>query len=147
VKQRKIAISLAVIGAIAAPLVFHTYQERPMAHALVPMTANEKATIAARLKETNNCETIADRVKQQLRDAGNLEPGRLTDTLFRNGDWLLCTGQKLQLERGGDFDDYPDTLKYLIINVAAAGSTFVIIFGLTYLLPALSRRYWRWLNT
>jgi flagellar biosynthesis/type III secretory pathway M-ring protein FliF/YscJ len=53
-KQRKIAVSLAVIGAIAAPLVFHTYQERPMTHALVPMTANEKATIAARLKETNN---------------------------------------------------------------------------------------------
>jgi hypothetical protein len=46
---------LELPGLSGEVLVFHTYQERPMTHALVPMTANEKATIAARLKETNNC--------------------------------------------------------------------------------------------
>jgi hypothetical protein len=39
VKQRKIAISLAVIGAVAAPFAFHTYKARPMSRAFIPMTA------------------------------------------------------------------------------------------------------------
>jgi hypothetical protein len=38
-------------------------------------------------------------------------------------------------------------LKYLAINAVAATAGFVIIYGLTFLLPALARRYWRWLNT
>jgi hypothetical protein len=36
---------------------------------------------------------------------------------------------------------------YLAINAVAATAGFVIIYGLTFLLPALARRYWRWLNT
>jgi hypothetical protein len=36
---------------------------------------------------------------------------------------------------------------YLALNAAVAIVAFVLIFGLTYLLPALVRRYWRWLNT
>jgi hypothetical protein len=38
-------------------------------------------------------------------------------------------------------------LMYLAINAVAATAGFVIIYGLTFLLPALARRYWRWLNT
>jgi hypothetical protein len=33
---------------------------------------------------------------------------------------------------------------YLAINAVAATAGFVIIYGLTFLLPALARRYWRW---
>ncbi len=146
-KQRKVAISLAIVGAVEAPFVFGSYNERPMTHALVPMTAEERATIAARLKETNNCETIRDRIVQQLRDSGKLEPHAITDALLKNNDNLLCYSQKARLERGGDFEDYPDTLKYLAINAGTAGSAFVVIYGLAFLLPALARRYWRWLNT
>jgi hypothetical protein len=147
VKQRNIAISLAVVGAIAAPFVFHTYKERPITHRLSPLTAEEKAAIAARLKETNDCGTIMDRVKQQLHDAGNLEPRWITGAILRNNDYLSCTWQHFRLEQGGDFEDYPDTLKYLSINAATAGSAFVVVYGLTFLLPALARRYWRWLST
>jgi hypothetical protein len=146
-KQRKIAISLAVVGAIAAPFAFRTYKARPITHALVPLTANERTTIAARLKETNNCQTIVDGVKQQLRDAGELNPSRLTDKLLKSDDFLLCFDQEMQLRDGGHFEDYPGDLKYLAINAATAVSAFVVVFGLTYLLAAIGRRYWRWLNT
>jgi len=42
---------------------------------------------------------------------------------------------------------YPSTSKYLGINATAAAVGFVIIYCLTFLLPALARRYWRWLKT
>jgi hypothetical protein len=41
----------------------------------------------------------------------------------------------------------PSIPLYLVLNAAVAIAVFVLIFGLTYLLPALARRYWRWLNT
>ena len=41
----------------------------------------------------------------------------------------------------------PSMTIYLLMNAAVAVASFGIIFGLTYLLPAVARRYWRWLNT
>ena len=147
VKQRKIAISLAVVGAISAPFVFETYNEWPTTYGLVPLTAEEKATIAAELKETNNCQTYEDRLNEALRD---VEPNKVTEMLLRNDDYArkyLCQEGQRRLKAGGDYKEYPDTLKYLGINAATAGSAFAVIFGLTYLLPALARRYWQWLKT
>ena len=139
------AISLAVIGAVAAPFAFHTYKARPMSRAFIPMTSSEKAAIVARLNETKNCQTLDDLV-DQLRASGRLT----TSTLLHNNDFLnlsSCHDEQRELENGGHFESYPDTLKYLGINAATAGFAFGIIFGLTYLLPAVVRRYWRWLNT
>jgi hypothetical protein len=150
VKQRKITISLAVVGAIAAPFVFDTYSEWPMTYGLVPLTAQEKTTIAAELKETNNCQTYHDRSEQFMRGAKGLPPDKVTEMFLRNNDFLRegsCKEGQRRLEAGGDFKEHPDTLKYLAINAATAGSAFVVIYGLAYLLPAIARRYWRWLNT
>jgi hypothetical protein len=147
-KQRKIAISLTIVGVIAALFVFHTYKARPITHGLISLTAEEKATIAAELKETNNCQTHHGRLNEALRDV--VEPNKKTELLLRNDDVgreYFCQEGQRRLERGGDFKEYPDTLKYLTINVATAGSAFVEVFALTYLLPALAHRYWRWLNT
>jgi hypothetical protein len=144
VKQRKIAISLAVVGAIAAPFVFHTNKARPIAHGWVPLTAEEKAAIAGKLKETNNCQTYDDQLNEALRDV--VDPHKRTEIILRNGGGS-CQWDRGRLEAGGDFGNYPDTLKYLAINAATAGSAFAVIFGLTYLLPALARRYWQWLKT
>jgi len=149
VKQRKIAISLAVVGAITAPFVFGTYKERPITHD-PPLTAKEKADIAAELKETNNCQTYHDRSEQFMRGAKGLPPDKVTEMFLRNNDFLRegsCKEGQRRLEAGGDFKEHPDTLKYLAINAATAGSAFVVIYGLAYLLPAIARRYWRWLNT
>jgi hypothetical protein len=55
--QRKIALSLAVIGAIAAPFVLRTYNLRPTSETWVPLAAHEKDKIANELKVTENCAT------------------------------------------------------------------------------------------
>jgi hypothetical protein len=41
----------------------------------------------------------------------------------------------------------PSLTLFLLLNLAVSVAAFGIIFGLTHLLPAVARRYWRWLNT
>jgi hypothetical protein len=50
------------------------------------------------------------------------------------------------LEEGGYYARGRSKPLYLALNAAVAVSAFVVIFGLSYLLPALARRYCR-LNT
>jgi hypothetical protein len=58
-----------------------------------------------------------------------------------------CYDMRKALDEGGYY--YPDksVALYLFLNAIVAVAGFGIIFGLTYLLPAIARRYWRWLNT
>jgi hypothetical protein len=127
-KQRKIAISLAVVGAIAAPFVFHTYKTRPPTwRTWIPLTAEIKENTAANLKSTNNCQVYEDR----------------NDGLALKS----CRFEQKALEEGGVYGPRPSMPLYLLLNAAVAVAAFGIIFGLTYLLPALARRYRRWLNT
>jgi hypothetical protein len=85
---------------------------------------------------------LSDRVAK----LGKLE----TEALLRNNDFLLETGCHLQLEKfnkGGQFETGFDPFKYLAFNTASVVGAFGVIYGLSFLLPALFRRYWRWLNT
>jgi hypothetical protein len=51
------------------------------------------------------------------------------------------------MKEGGLYAPTPSTVLYLLLNVAVAAAGFGIIFGLTYLLPPVIRRYWGRLNT
>jgi hypothetical protein len=128
-RQRKIAISLAVIGAIAAPFVFHTYKMDPVLWRVVPFTTEGKEKAAAWVAD--HCEGITE------------EPPPFVQQLR----WQVCLDRIQDLKRGGEEHAYSSTLMYFVINAGAAAAAFVIIYGLTFLLPALARRYWRWLNT
>jgi hypothetical protein len=55
-KQRKIAISLAVVGAIVAPLVFRTYKASPSVSGFLPLTVERREEITAYLARLKNCE-------------------------------------------------------------------------------------------
>ena len=123
-KQRKIAISLAVVGAIAAPFVLKTYKEKPYGEVWVPLSIEDKSMFTSRLNETNNCQTL----------------GRDEDLLKG------CRFIQKALEQKGAYYSAPSRPLYLALNTAVAAVAFVVIFGLTYLLPALARRYWRLLN-
>jgi hypothetical protein len=129
-KQRKIAISLAVVAAVAVPFVFHTYKEGPTGKVWVSLTTENRKLYTARLMETNNCQTLEDYGRADVRNL--LESCRL---------------QQKALEAGGYYVSGRSMPVYLTLNAAVAAVAFVVIFGLTYLLPALARRYWRWLNT
>ena len=129
-KQRKIAISLAVIGAIAAPFVFHTYKAQPTGNVWKPLTAEDKVEQGAWVKSTNNCQTFEGGITA-------------TDATAVRG----CRYWQKTLEEGGRYGPGPSAPLYLALNAAVAAVAFAVIFALTYLLPALARRYWRWLNT
>jgi hypothetical protein len=117
-KQRKIAISLAVIGAIAAPFVTGAWKMTPKS--FTPLSAEREKKLTAYIEKTKNCATAEDQ--------------------FYCENW-----PRKALRDGGEFEFSEP--KYLALNLATALAGFVVIFGLAYLLPAIGRRYWRWLNT
>jgi hypothetical protein len=130
-RQWKIALSLAVVGALAAPFAFCTYKVHPTYSVWVPLSAQEKVDLAISLKNSNNCQRQTHNVTLDFE----------------------CYQEKRKLGLGGDYEYYPDELKYLAINLGAAALAFASIFGLTFLVPMLIRgvalmaqRYWKWLN-
>jgi hypothetical protein len=129
VRQWKIAISLAIVGAIAAPLVFGTYEAEPYVGGFQPLTVEQREDISAYLAKLNNC-----------REFETMPLGSIPD------EGMRCFNQQ-GLLRNGQYYSYFSAPRYLALNVAAAGAGFVSIFGLAMLLPALIRRYWRWLKT
>ena len=126
-RQWKIALSLAVVGALAAPFVFRTYKMHPPSvQTWVPISEEVKAGVIAYMKQTNDCQNIVDRANSPALES--------------------CRFEQKALEDGGVYGPRPSMPLYLTLNAAVALVTFGIIFGLTFLVPALALRYWRWLK-
>jgi hypothetical protein len=85
-RQWKVALSLAVVGAIAAPFVFQTYKAHSTFQKWVPITAEDRAAISARLNDTNNCQVLTDRVNS-LPLPQDDPPGARTNALLHNDDF------------------------------------------------------------
>jgi hypothetical protein len=125
-RQWKIALSLAVVGALAAPFVFRTYKARPEIRAALPLEMSDSC------RRATSADTEADFI---------------ADYLWRHPlpDTTLIAGVY--------YEHHPDWPKYLALNVGVAAATFVSVFGLALLVPMLIRglaflaqRYWKWLN-
>lgn len=126
-RHRKIAVSLAVIGAVAAPFITGTAKMRPVSETCVPITEDEEKRLTDYLKEENYC----------------VGPKFENNFAAR----YVCREDLKTLYRSAKYEAYPSLLKYLAANALAIIAGFVSIFGLAMLLPALFRRYWKWLNT
>jgi hypothetical protein len=61
-RQWKIALSLAITGALAAPFVFRTYKARPTYSVWSPLTAREKENLAVSLRNSNYCREFDDSI-------------------------------------------------------------------------------------
>lgn len=122
-RQWKIAFSLAIVGAIAAPFVLGTWKIRPMSKGWVPLTVEERENILSNIEGTDSCQKTATDIAK-----------------------LSCFALQRELTDGGEFRTYASAPKYVAWNAAAAAMGFSTIFGLTFLLPALVRRYLKWLN-
>ena len=128
-RHQRIALSLAIVGAVAAPFVFRTYKARPTYAVWLPLTAQEKENLAVHLQ--NYCR-------------------RETGDIARD---VICSLGRKEYEQGGKYESYPDLMKYLALNVSVAAAALVSVFGLAFLIPMLARgfafliqRYWKWLN-
>jgi hypothetical protein len=128
-RQWKIALSLAIVGAIATPLVFRTYKAQPQVDVFLPLTAAQREDITAYLARLNNCRELETIPMDKL-------PPEADDCFYRREELL----------RNGDYYSHFSAPKYLALNVAAAVAGFVSIFGLAIVVPALIKRYWKWLN-
>ena len=142
-RQWKIALSLAVVGALAAPFVFHTYKARPVSAVWVPLTAHDKEQRANYL-DTNDCKSFDNNSSDELFCYYDLRTGE--KDFKRRIENELEWGTR----RGGV---HADLLQYLAMNVGVAAATAFSLFGLAYLIPMLirgvvflARRCWRWLN-
>ena len=100
---------------------------------VVPLTTEEKEQMAAKLKSNNYCQEQRDRLTKSH---------DFSDTL----PVVACELEAKTLESGETIHSYSRAPKYLAINAAVVVVSFALIFGLTYFLPALARRYWKWLN-
>src|ERR1700730_968200 len=56
-RQWKIALSRAIVGALAAPFLFRTCKARPTYSVWVPLTAREKENLVVSLQNSNYCQT------------------------------------------------------------------------------------------
>ncbi|TFV74102.1 hypothetical protein E4K64_19105 [Bradyrhizobium frederickii] len=129
-RLRKIALSLGVVGALAAPFAFGTYKARPTYSVWVPLTAQQKENLAARFERSDSCRREIDAL-----------------------DKIVCNRWREQYEQGGDHEYYPDLPKYLVLNGGMAAVTFAGVVMLALLFPMVVRgfaysfrRYWQWLN-
>ena len=119
-RRWKIAIPVAVVGAIAAPFVFGTWKMRPTSETWVPLTADQKAKLGTYIQNTDNCRTF--------------------EAAF--GDKVFCDMELAKMRAGGEYQYlYLSAPKYFALNFATALGAFIAVFGLTFFLPDLVRRY------
>jgi hypothetical protein len=154
-RQWKIALSLAIVGALAAPFVFRTYKAPMEDIILVPLTAQQKEELQAGLEnllnDPNCWETTSElhrRTELQLCAAQN-DPGCKKTIGPRCYDAEAALKKRLSPH----IEYRPNYLEYFVPNAIVAVETFVGVFGLAYLIPmllrglaSLARRYWKWLN-
>jgi len=120
VRRWKIAIPVAVVGAIAAPFVFGTWKMQSTSETWVPLTADQKAKLEIYMQNTENCRTF--------------------EAAFGEKDF--CDMELEKLRAGGEYQYlYLSTPKYFALNIAVALGAFITVFSLAFFLPGLSRRY------
>ena len=123
-KLWKVAISLAVVGALAAPFIFDTWEAMPEKEVWVPLTEHHRQELENYKKALNSCKGMGE------------------------SERFICEDRYIKPLEEGREQVYPlDLFKYLAINLAVALPVFVGIFGSVMVLPPIATRYWGWLRT
>src|SRR4030095_1592217 len=143
-KQWKVGLSLAILGAIAAPFVTHTVRMRPTTETWMPLTQDEKERISAEMSKTSNCRTLREQF--DAKKSMGIRPS-VEDFMDAISQDSICRDQLKSLELGGYVESHPSLFKYVVFNLASALAGFGIVFGAAMVIPFLVQRYWRRLNT
>ena len=138
-KPWKLALSLAILGAIVAPFVTQTVRMRPTTETWIPLTQDEKERISAEMSKTSNCRAISEDfdVKKTMGIKPTVED--FMDVISRDS---TCRDQLKSLELGGYVESHPSLFKYVVFNLASALAGFGIGFG-----AAMVIQRWRRHNT
>jgi hypothetical protein len=135
-RQWKIALSLAIVGALVAPFSFGTYKARPTSGVKLPVTPEQKARWTDQVqgyRTSGVCESSGERAEIDC------DAQHVYEKLLKQG----YVGPVYRF----------DIFKYLAVNIAVAAGTFISVFLLALLVPMLARafsfltrRYWKWLD-
>ena len=133
-KQWKVAISLAILGAIAAPFVTHTVTMHPTTETWVPLTQDEKERISAEMSKTSNCRTLSEQFDAKKSMGAKPSVDDFMNTISQES---ICRDQLKSLELGGHAEAHPSILKYAALNLASALAGFGIVFGVAIVILSL----------
>jgi hypothetical protein len=133
-KRWKGVLGLAIVGTIAAPFVFGTWQPRPNAQAWIALTPERRADLLAKMENSKNCRYLETQV--EARDALGLTPD--PDDIL---EAIQCHREQDALRDGGEAQAYFSRPRYLAINAAIALAGFLGVVGVALVLPVLLRRY------
>jgi hypothetical protein len=125
VKRWKLAISLAILAALAAPIVAGTWKPRSGEWHSLPI--DERNSISKMATETDNCTHFSP----QDTDIGK----------------TICTILLSDLHAGGRYESGEKiTWRYVAKNLQLMAGTFLLVFLAAMVLPSIGARYWIWLN-
>jgi len=133
-KQRKVAFSLAIVGAIAAPFVTHTVTMHPTTETWVPLTQDEKERTSAEMSKTSNCRTLSEQFDAKKSMGAKPSVDDFMNTISQES---ICRDQLKSLELGGHAEAHPSILKYAALNLASALAGFGIVFGVAIVILSL----------
>ena len=125
-KRWKLAISLAVIAAVAAPAITGVWRLAPAE--FEPLTDRERLEAGQYLQ--HSCITFPK-----------------TEDGWDHYDWEGCAIEERALRDGGRrYPAEPVTATYLAKNFYVVGGAFILTFALVMMAPTVGRRYWLWLR-
>ena len=125
-KPWKVAIFLAILGAIAAPFITHTVTMDPTTESWVALTQDEKERISAEMSKTSNCRSLSEQFEAKKTTGSKPSVEDFMDAISRDS---ICRDQLKSLELGGHVEYHPSIFKYAALNLASALAGFGIGFG------------------
>jgi uncharacterized membrane protein len=125
VKRWKLAISFAVVAALACPLATGAWKLK--SGGWHPLPVDERERIAKMATETDNCTHFSPQ---------DTELGK-----------TICTILLSDLHAGGRYESGERvTWRYVVKNLELMAGAFLFVFLAAMIVPALGTRYWAWLN-
>jgi hypothetical protein len=133
-KRLKTALGLAIVGAIATPFAFGTWQPQPNAKAWIALTPEHRANLLVSMESSKNCRYFETQV--EVRDVLGITPDS-KDIL----DAILCHREQDALRDGGESRAYFSLPRYLAINGALALAAALGIIGVAVAWSYSLRRF------
>jgi hypothetical protein len=132
-KHRNIALLLAVVAAMASPILFGTWQPRANAEQWIALTPELRASLVAKLESSKNCRYFETQV--EARDVLGL---KVDSDDIREA--MQCHREQDALRDGGEAQAYFSLPRYLAVNSGVALVGAFSAFGLAMAVPVLVRR-------
>jgi hypothetical protein len=132
-KHRNIALLLAVVAAMASPILFGTWQPRANAEQWIALTPELRASLVAKLESSKNCRYFETQV--EARDVLGL---KVDSDDIREA--MQCHREQDALRDGSEAQAYFSLPRYLAVNSGVALVGAFSAFGLAMAVPVLVRR-------